>query len=90
MFPGFNFFDYLIILSGTLLCLKRVAEMERYHDLRVVVLTTILSSFVILFFLGYGFTLGNPPLDDCNARCTLFRIGNVKISIREATKTPPH
>ena len=65
MFPNLNFFDYVIILSGALLCLKRVAEMERYHDLRVVILTTIFSSVLIVSFLAYGFTLGNRGFDDC-------------------------
>ena len=58
MFSNFNFFDYVIILSGLLLCFKRVAEMERYHLVRVVVLTSILSFFVILFF-GFGLTFGH-------------------------------
>jgi hypothetical protein len=48
-FSSANYADLLIMLSGALLCLKRVAEMERYHTLRVVVLTLILSYFVILF-----------------------------------------
>lgn len=65
MFQSLNFFDYVIILSGALLFLKRVAEMERYHDLRVVILTTIFSSVVIVSFLAYGFTLGNSGLNDC-------------------------
>ncbi len=68
MFQSLNFFDYVIILSGALLCFKRVAEMERYHDLRVVILTTILSAVVILFFVAVGFTFGNPHYfyyDDC-------------------------
>ena len=65
MFPSLNFFDYVIILSGTLLCLKRVAEMERYHNLRVLVLTAILSYVVILFFVGYVLAPCNPPLVDC-------------------------
>jgi len=64
MFPNFNFFDYVIIISGALVCLKRIAEMDRYHELRVLVLTTILSIVVILFFLGYGLTFVN-PLCDC-------------------------
>jgi len=58
--------DWVIILSGVLLCFKRVAEMERYHMLRVVVLTAILSYFVILFFVGYGLTLGNPVYHQCD------------------------
>ena len=68
MFSNFNFVDYVILISGGLLCLKRVAQMERYHYLRVVVLTTILSFIVLLFFLAYGFTLGSPHYyyyEDC-------------------------
>ena len=66
MFQSLNFFDYVIILSGVLLFFKRVAEMERYHDLRVVILTTILSSIVFFFFLAYAVTFGNPIYyDDC-------------------------
>jgi dolichyl-phosphate-mannose--protein O-mannosyl transferase len=52
--------QYVMLLIGIVLLLKRVAEMERYHTLRVVVLTSLLSSVVIYFFLVYGFTLGNP------------------------------
>ena len=52
MFPNFNFFDYVIIISGALVCLKRIAEMDRYHELRVLVLTAILSAVAILFFVG--------------------------------------
>jgi hypothetical protein len=65
MFPNFNFFDYVIIISGALVCLKKIAEMDRYHELRVLVLTAILSAVAILFFLGYGLTLGNPVFYDC-------------------------
>ena len=64
-FSSADYADLLIIVSGVLLCLKRVAEMERYHTLRVVVLTSILSFFVVLFFVGYCFTLGSPPFYDC-------------------------
>ena len=60
MFSNLNSFDYVIILFGALLCFKRVADMERYHLVRVVVLTSILSFFVILFFLGICFTSKNP------------------------------
>ena len=65
MFPNFNFFDYVIIICGALVCLKRIADMDRYHELRVLVLTALLSAVAILFFLGYGLTLGNPVLYDC-------------------------
>ena len=60
MFSNLNFLDYVIILSGVLLCFKRVADMERYHLVRVVLLTSILSFFVVLFFIGIGRTFGFP------------------------------
>jgi len=67
MFSNLNFFDYVIILPGLLLCFKRVAEMERYHLVRVVLLTSILSFIPIFFFLGYFLTPGSysctPPID---------------------------
>jgi hypothetical protein len=51
---------------GVILLLKRVANMDRYHRLRVFVLRAILSSLVIWFFFVYGFSLGNPhKIDDC-------------------------
>ena len=67
MFSTFNFLDYVILFSGAILCFKRVAEMERYHTLRVVAITAILSYFVVLFFIGYGFTFGNPIEYDCES-----------------------
>ena len=50
----------VLLLAGAFLLFKRVAEMDRYHNLRVFVLVTILSFFVIVFFLAYGLTMGNP------------------------------
>jgi hypothetical protein len=61
-----NLLDVVALLMGVILLLKRVANMDRYHTLRVVVLTSILSCLVIWFFFGYGFSLGNPhKFDDC-------------------------
>jgi hypothetical protein len=57
--------DLAILLLGGILLIKRVAEMDRYHAVRVVVLTSILGSVVVYFFLVYGFTLGNPIQYDC-------------------------
>jgi len=73
----FNFVDYVVIFSGVLVCLRRIAQMESYHTLRVVVLTMILSFFVILFFLSYGFSesMWEPPfqyisINDGHFRCS--------------------
>jgi hypothetical protein len=64
MFSNLNFFDYVIILPGLLLCFKRVAEMERYHLVRVVLLTSILSIVVILLFFRYSL-----PFDPVESNC---------------------
>lgn len=75
MFSNLNFLDYVIILSGALVCLKRIAEMQRYHELRVVILTSILSFFVVLFFLAYGVTVVdscNPPIQSNQAGADHF------------------
>ena len=72
MFSNLNFLDYVIILPGVLICLKRIAEMQRYHVLRVVILTSIFSVIVILFFIGYGLTFGNPG---CNPPIQLNQAG---------------
>jgi hypothetical protein len=62
MFASFSFADFLIILAGFIWLLKKVAEMERYHSLRVFVLTAFLSCIVIYFFVLM--TLGPPPVSD--------------------------
>ena len=53
----------VLLFAGALLLFQKVANMERYHNLRVFVLITILSLVVIVFFVEYGFTLGNPELN---------------------------
>lgn len=62
MFATLSFGDCLIFLAGLIWLLKKVAEMERYHSLRVFVLTTFLSFIVIYFFLVM--TLGPQPEPD--------------------------
>ena len=64
MFSTFNFLDYVILFSGVILCFKKVAEMERYHRLRVVALTLILSFCVVLVFNCLWLHDGNPILYD--------------------------
>ena len=49
-----------ILIGGAILLLRKVAAIDGHHTLRVVILTTIFSLPVILFFLGYALTLGNP------------------------------
>jgi len=62
-----NAYDLIIVFVGVLLLFRRVAQIERYHTLRVVLITAVLSVGVIFFFLLYGFTFGNPaPIQDCS------------------------
>ena len=53
MFPDINFVDYVIMLIGGLLCFKKVAEMERYYNLRMIMLSSILGAILILFFATF-------------------------------------
>lgn len=58
--------DVVALLIGAVLLLKKIADMERYHELRVIVLTSILSFIAILLFLGYGLTQsGSIYAPDC-------------------------
>ena len=73
MFSNLNFFDYVIIIPGLLLCFKRVAEMERYHLVRVVLLTSILSIVLILLFFRYSLSFDPAELnsgDNDHFTCT--------------------
>lgn len=66
MMSSLSVLDLVIIAFGLVLTLKRVADMTRYHTLRVVALTSFLGFIVIFLFLAYGFTLGNPNYSsDC-------------------------
>jgi len=58
-----DFFDYVIMLSGFVLCLKRIADMERYHAVRVVVLTSILGLVVLILLQAFAvsFFYYTPP-----------------------------
>jgi len=65
MFPDFNFVDGLVILVlGFFLCFKRVAEMEGYHHLRVIVLTSLFGVIVVLFLIALGSTFDYRFQDD--------------------------
>lgn len=46
--------DAVVISIGVILLLKKIADMDRYHWARVVILTLILSWIVILLFVAYG------------------------------------
>lgn len=46
----FTTFDFFVFLAGAVWLLKQVTDGDRYHELRVLVLTVILSCVVL-----YGF-----------------------------------
>lgn len=54
-----------ILVVGCVLLLRKVAEMDGYHNLRVIVLTAIFSSPFIFFFLLYVYYLFNSPVFTC-------------------------
>ena len=53
MFPDLNFVDYVMVLLGGVLCFKRVAEMERYYNLRVIILSSIVGAILLLFLVAF-------------------------------------
>jgi hypothetical protein len=57
--------DFLIFLLGLLLLVKKVAQMERYHALRVVILTSILTCFAFYIFSVCGLDIGTGAYSDC-------------------------
>jgi hypothetical protein len=62
-----QFVSMTLLLIGVMLSLKRAAEMNRFFGLRVAVFTSILACLVLYFFLQFGFTFGNPPIEfDCD------------------------
>ncbi len=55
----------VILLAGGVFLFKKVAEMSRYHNLRVWALTFFLSCIVIYLFLAFALTQGcQPRFDD--------------------------
>ena len=62
MFSNFTPFDILIFIIGSVVLLKKVADMDRHETLRAVVLTTILGALVSYFFL---FTLSPDQSSTC-------------------------
>lgn len=56
--------DIVILLVGGIFLVRRVAEMERFFNLRVVFLTAILACIGLFFWL-YLISLFTAPFDDC-------------------------
>lgn len=57
--------NVFIFFSGVVLLLKKVANMDGYHELRVCLLTTVLSAIVIVLFVAYCF----PRIPTCMPVC---------------------
>ena len=55
-----NIIELLILVAGAFGVLRKIADMERCHQLRVVVLTMLFSLAMIWFFVTNVFT--GPPL----------------------------
>ena len=61
MSSSFDPINVFIFLSGAAFLLKKVADMDRYHELRVWLITMTLSTIVIVLFVMYCF----PPTYSC-------------------------
>ena len=46
----------MMLALGLILVLKKVAEMERYHELRVGVLTTLLSVILLVSWAAFAYS----------------------------------
>ena len=51
--------DFFTFITGLALLMKKLAEINRYHSLRVFILTMVLSCIVMYCF--FLFTFGAPP-----------------------------
>ena len=66
-----TFFGFLsvpgvvILIVGGLLLLKKIVDMERFHELRVALLTTLLSIIAIAIFMTSCLSLVIPTPSDC-------------------------
>jgi len=57
--------EFLIIGMGVLLLLKRLADIDKQFELRLWVITFILTVAVIILFIGYGVGLADSPNVEC-------------------------
>ena len=57
--------NFVTLLIGIIVMLKKFGEMERYLELRVFILTTLFSTFVVYFFLTYGSGFTDPINPPC-------------------------
>jgi len=57
--------EFLMIGMGVLLLLKRLADIDKQFELRLWVITFILTVAVIILFIGYGVGLADSPNVEC-------------------------
>lgn len=60
-----NVLHLMILIVGCVLLLRKVAEIDGYHGLRVFVLTAIFSSPFIFFGILYVYYFFNSPVFIC-------------------------
>ena len=63
MFPDLNFVDYVMALIGILLLVKRVAELEWSHHLKMFILTFILGATLVFFLIAFASAVDNFQCD---------------------------
>lgn len=61
----FTTFDFFIFLAGVIWLLNRVTEGDRYQEVRVILLTVILSC-VALYCFSHVWEAGNPGFSEDN------------------------
>ena len=57
--------EFLMIGIGVLFLLKRLADIDKLLELRLWVITFILTVAVIILFIGYGLSLADSPNIEC-------------------------
>ena len=57
--------EFITIGLAVLFLLKRLADMDRHHEVRLFVITLILSLTALIFFIGYGLSLADSPNFEC-------------------------
>jgi hypothetical protein len=57
--------EFLMIALGVIFLLKRLADMDKHYELRLFVLTFILTLTVIVLFIGYGLSLADSYYAEC-------------------------
>ncbi len=57
--------EFLMIGTGVVFLLKRLADMDKYYEVRLFVITLILSLAAIIIFIGFGLSFVDPVSAEC-------------------------